>query len=216
MGKRFAKLLIALKDELLDIIYPPKNNCIICDSEFIGICPICKSKIKRVKNMNDIISYGYYNFHLKKLIFEFKYNKNFVAGSILVEFLCELIKENNINNEIDYIVFIPSSKKALRSRGFNPCEYLAEEIKKTLNINICKDIIKNKNIKEQKYLSKEERFKNIKNAFKLKSNKKIKNKKLLLIDDVMTTGATLYECKKLLEKNGACSIKILTVAKSYI
>lgn len=214
MGKRIVELLISLKDEALDIIYPPKVSCIICESEFIGLCPLCKSKIQKVKENEDILSYGYYNGVLKKLILEFKYNKNFVAGSILSEFLYEIIKNNNI--DIDCIVFIPSSKKALKDRGFNQCEYLAKELKKSLNINICKDIIKNKNTREQKLLSKEERLKNIKGAFSLKTDKNIKNKKLLLIDDVMTTGATLYECKKLLMENGATSIKMLTVAKSYI
>ena len=214
MGKWITKILISLKDEILDIIYPPKKSCVICESEFIGICPLCKSKIKRVKEFNRVFSYGYYNGVLKKLILEFKYNKNFVAGSILVDFLCDMITENKM--DIDYIVYIPSSKKAIRDRGFNQCEYLAQEIKKSLNISICNDIIKNKNIKEQKLLSKEERYKNIKGAFFLRSDKNIRNKKLLLIDDVMTTGATLYECEKLLKENGALSIKLLTVAKSYI
>lgn len=214
MGKWITKILISLKDELLDIIYLPKNSCIICDSEFIGICPLCKSKIKRVKEFDKVHSYGYYNGVLKKLILEFKYNKNFVAGSILVDFLCNMIIENKF--DIDFIVYIPSSKKAIRDRGFNQCEYLAEEISKNLSISVCKDIIKNKNIKEQKLLSKEERYKNIKGAFSLKTDKNIKNKKLLLLDDVMTTGATLYECEKLLKESGAISINILTVAKSYI
>ena len=214
MGKWIIKSLVSLKDEILDIIYPPKNSCIVCESEFIGICPLCKSKIKRVKEADKVLSYGYYNGVLKKLILEFKYNKNFVSASILVEFLCELIKDNNI--EVDYLVFIPSSKKSIKNRGFDQCKYLANEIQKNLNINICNDIIKNKNIKEQKLLSKEERYKNIRGAFTLKTDKNIKNKKLLLIDDVITTGATLDECEKLLIENGAISIKILTVAKSFI
>ncbi len=214
MGKWIAKILISLKDELLDIIYPPKNSCIICQSPFVGLCPLCKSKIKRVKEFDGVLSYGYYNGGLKKLILDFKYNKNFVAGSILVDFLCDMIIENKI--DIDYIVYIPSSKRAIKNRGFNQCEYLAKEINKKLDISICKDIIKNKYIKEQKLLSKEERYKNIKGAFSLKTDKNIKNKKILLIDDVMTTGATLYECEKLLKESGALSIKMLTVAKSYI
>ena len=214
MGKRIVEFLIKLKDEILDIIYPPKNSCIICESEFTLICPMCKGKIQRVKDISEIISYGYYNGVLKKLVLEFKYNKNFMAGSLLAEFLCEVISENNI--DIDVIVFVPSSKKALRERGFNQCEYLAKEISKRLKIDLCKDIIKVKNTKEQKLLSKEERYKNIMGAFALKSERNIKNKRILLIDDVITTGATLHECEKILKLNGATSIKILTVAKSYI
>lgn len=214
MGKRIIELLITLKDEILDIVYPPKNSCIICESEFVGICPLCKSKIQKIKEDDEILSYGYYNDVLKKLILEFKYKQNFVAGRILAEFLNDLIKNSNL--EIDCIIFIPSSKKALKERGFNQCEYLAKEINKFLKVDIYKDLIKAKNIKEQKLLSKEDRFKNIKGAFSLKTNKNINNKRVLLIDDVVTTGATLYECEKLLRENGAYSIKMLTVAKSYI
>lgn len=214
MGKRIIESLITLKDEVLDIIYPPKNSCIICESEFVGLCPLCKSKIQKVKEDEGVLSYGYYNGALKKLILEFKYKQNFLAGKILAEFLYDLIRNSNI--EIDCIVFIPSSKKVLKERGFNQCEYLAKEINKSLKVEIYKGLIKNKNIKEQKLLSKEDRFKNIKGAFSLKTNKNINNKRILLIDDVVTTGATLYECEKLLKENGASSIKMLTVAKSYI
>ncbi|MBQ6820057.1 MAG: ComF family protein [Clostridium sp.] len=214
MAKWINEILIKIKDEFLDIIYPPSSKCIICEEDYIGLCPMCYSKIQRVKECNKVLSYGYYNGVLKKIILEFKYNKNFVAGAILVEFLEKVIRENNI--VIDYIIYIPSSKKSMKNRGFNQCEYLAIELKKKLKIDICNDIVKNKNIKEQKLLSKEERVENIKGAFKLKSTKKIKNKNLLLIDDVMTTGATIYECEKLLMENGANSIKLLTVAKSYI
>lgn len=214
MGKRIIELLITLKDEFLDIIYPPKNNCIVCESEFVGLCPLCKSKIQKVKEDEEFFSYGYYNGVLKKLILEFKYKQNFVAGKILAELLYDVIKNKKI--EIDCIVFIPSSKEALKERGFNQCEYLAKEINKSLKLKIYKDLIKAKNIKEQKLLSKEDRFKNIKGAFSLKTNKNIKNKRVLIIDDVVTTGATLYECEKLLRENGASEIKILTVAKSYI
>lgn len=214
MGKRVIELLISLKDELLDIIYPPKDNCIICGEEFLGICPLCTEKIKRVKETDGILAYGYYSGVLKQLILEFKYKKNFVAGMILVEFLFDLIKDSNVS--IDGIVFIPSSKKTLKQRGFNQCEYLANELSKKIKVDLYKDIIKVKNTKEQKLLSKEDRFKNISGAFDLKDKNNIKNKRLLLIDDVVTTGATVYECEKILKKNGAESIKILTVAKSYI
>lgn len=221
MGKGIVKLLKSLTEllqifvvELLDIIYPPQNKCITCDREFIGLCPICNQKIMRIREGSDVISYAYYNGVMKKLILEFKYKKNFIAGDILANYLINLITENNI--EAEAIFFIPSSKKALKERGFNQCEFIAKKISKQLNIPVYNDISKVKNIKEQKTLSKEDRIKNVIGAFEIKSNKNIKNKKIILIDDVLTTGSTVLECEKLLKKNGACSIKILTVAKSYI
>lgn len=214
MGKGIIKFINEIKDEFLDILYPYKNKCIICNSDFYGICPLCDKSIKRIKNHEDIISYGYYNGTLKKLILEFKYNKNFIAGKIITNYLCELI-ENSISN-IDCIVYVPSSKKALKLRGFNQCEFLAKEVGKKLNIEVIDCIKKRNNIKEQKSLSKEERYNNIINAFFIEDNKKIKNKNILLIDDVTTTGATVLACKNLLKKQQIKSIKILTVAKSYI
>ena len=128
-------------------------------------------------------------------------NLNIRKISQQVEFwpfiLYELIKENKI--EAEAIVFIPSSKRALKDRGFNQCEFLAKEISRRSDIKIYKDIIKAKNIKEQKTLSKEDRIKNVKDAFKIKDKNNIKGKKIILLDDVITTGATLFECEKILK-----------------
>lgn len=214
MGKRFVRVLKVFINELLDIIYPPKNKCIGCGDDYIGLCPKCKNKIMKVKDDSKILSYGYYSGVMKNLVLEFKYKKNFLAGNILAEYLYELITENNIT--ADGIFFIPSTKKALKERGFNQCEFIARIIGNRLDIPVYKDIIKIKNTKEQKTLSKEERLKNIIGAFEVISDINIKDKNIILIDDVITTGATLLECEKLFIKNGACSIKILTVAKSYI
>lgn len=214
MGKGIIKLLNEIKEEILDIIYPPINKCIVCDAEFIGICPTCNTSIKRCIREGNIISYGHYKGALKKLLLEFKYKKNFTAGRVLADYIYKLIKENNIDAEV--ILFIPSSKKALKERGFNQCEFLAKEISKKLEIKIYRDIIKVKNIKEQKTLSKEDRVKNVRDAFKIRDKSNVKGKKIILLDDVVTTGATIYECEKILKEAGATSINILTVAKSFI
>ena len=74
----------------------------------------------------------------------------------------------------------------------------------------------NKETKIQKTLKREERMENLKDAFEIINEKDIKGKKFILLDDVMTTGATLNEGVKVLKKYGAVEIKILTLAKSYI
>jgi competence protein ComFC len=214
MGKGFIKVLKIIKRELLYIIYPPENNCIVCGDNYIGVCPICLSKIVRVKEDSKIYSYAYYSGVIKELVLNFKYKRIFLAGNILADFLYELIKENNI--EADGIFFIPCSKSAVKKRGFNQCEVIARILGDKLDIPVYKDILKAKKTKEQKTLTKEERYENIIGAFKVKTDKNIKNRKIILIDDVITTGATLLECEKILKENGAKEINILTVAKSYI
>ena len=83
-------------------------------------------------------------------------------------------------------------------------------------IGLINCILKIKHTKEKKTLSKDERRINVEGAFKIKDNRDIFNKVVILIDDVMTTGSTINECKKILKNNGAKRIIVLTIAKSDI
>ncbi|CDG02639.1 ComF family protein [Clostridium chauvoei] len=128
--------------------------------------------------------------------------------------MCNLIKENEILADI--ILYVPLSKKSLKIRGYNQAEIIAKVISEKLDIPISNTLIKVKETKEQKTLSKEERSINLINAFDIKKPSDIENKRIILIDDVLTTGATLRECEKILKKFRASTINILTVAKSNI
>ena len=125
-----------------------------------------------------------------------------------------MIEENNIY--ADVICYVPMTKKSEKKRGFNQCEVIARHIGYRINIPVSDCIKKIKNTKEQKTLTKEERVKNLKGAFKVSRVKDIKNKDVILIDDVMTTGATINECKDILKRSGANKITVLTIAKSNI
>lgn len=207
-------ILIAYR-EILNIIYPIEERCMVCDEEgFIGICPSCKSRINKAKNEGSILSYGFYGGILKSLILKFKYESNYNVGYLLANFLIEIIRESEI--DIDIICYIPMIRKDERKRGFNQCKLIANEIGYNLNIPVSNCIKKVKHTKEQKKLTKEERIKNLIGAFEVTSNEDIKNKRVLLIDDVMTTGATIGECTKILKKSGVKEIIVLTIAKSNI
>jgi competence protein ComFC len=214
MGNRIIKKLNIFIDEFLYLIFPPQNRCVACGIEYIGLCPLCFSKLVRVKSSEKIISYGYYSGVLKDIILEFKYKKNFFAGEIISDFIIELIKENKING--DYILYVPGNRESIKKRGFDQCNFIAKKISIKLDIPLLKDIKKKNNIKEQKRLSKEERYINIKDAFYIKEKNNIEGKEIILIDDVITTGATLLEVEKILIEGKASKINILTVAKSYI
>lgn len=214
MGKWLIKKLKIFINEFLYLIFPPKNKCIACDIEYIGLCPLCFSKLVRVKNKGKIISYGYYSGVLKEIILEFKYEKNFLAGEVIADFIIELIKENNING--DYILYVPGNKKSIKQRGFDQCNFIANKVSFKLDIPLLKDIKKKNNVKEQKRLSKEDRIINIKDAFYIKGKNNIEGKEIILIDDVITTGATLLEVEKILIEGKASKINILTAGKSYI
>ncbi|MGL5378639.1 ComF family protein [Clostridium sp.] len=215
MGKGIIKIIKLVINQLLDIIYPPDDKCISClEGDNIGICNRCKGKIQRVKCNGEIKSYAFYGKTIRSLILSFKYEKNFLAGRILGEYLCELINENNI--KADLVMYVPLSKKSFKKRGFNQCEFMGKIIAERYNMKCYNGIIKIKDTKEQKTLSKEERSENVKGVFSVKDEKYLIGKSIILIDDVVTTGYTVKECKSMLEKIEGCTINVLTVAKSEI
>ena len=215
MGKEIIKIIKIALEALLDIIYPYDNKCIICGVEgFFFFFSKCKSEIKRVHQQEEIMAYGYYGGVLKKLILNLKYHKSFIAGKVLADLLCQIIIEKKLS--IDCICYVPISKDSLKKRGFNQCSVLAKNISSILDIPVIDCLVKVKETKEQKLLGKEERMKNILDAFEIKNKEKLFKKNILLIDDVYTTGATINECKKNIEKCNINKIYLLTIAKSNI
>jgi len=218
MGKAFKRIIRKLLEGLTEVVYPIENYCIVCEEDdCFGICDNCKKSIKIINKVyqDEVISYGYYGGILKDLILKFKYKNNFTAGDILAGFLSEYILKNFKYKEY-IITYIPLSKRSKKIRGFNQCEYIAKKIARNLSIEVLEVLIKPKETKEQKRLKKEERFENIKDAFRIKKGIDLKNCNIILIDDVTTTGATLQEAYKLLKKIEVKDIKLLTLAKSHI
>lgn len=218
MGKTFKRIIRKVWEGLIEVVYPRENYCIICkNDDCFGICNTCKKNIKIIDNsyQNQIISYGYYGGVLKDLILKFKYKNNFTAGDILTEFLEGYIVEN-LNYKEYIITYIPLSKKSKKARGFNQCEYIAKKISRDLSIEVLEVFIKQRETREQKTLRKDERYKNIKDAFEIKKGIEVKKYNIILIDDVTTTGATMQEAYKLLKKFEVKHIKLLTLAKSHI
>lgn len=109
-----------------------------------------------------------------------------------------------LNANFDLLLYVPSNKNN------NVMSFFADAISKTINIKKSDDILLNNNIKEQKVLETlKEREDNIKNAFTIKNIENLKNKKLLIIDDVYASGATLKELIKLLKENNITNIEVI-------
>ena len=211
MGEEVKIILKALFKGVLEILYPKEGKCIICGDEADGICIKCRSKIVLCSKGEGCV--GFYKGVLKELILKFKYEKNFSAGDILVMLLEEKL---SLYDEDCYLTYIPSSKKALKERGFNQCEYIANEIGYRNNYKVINTLKKVKGTKVQKTLSREERIENLKGAFEVIEERKVEGKKFIIIDDVITTGATLKEAEEVLKRHGALQINTLTIAKTYI
>jgi len=225
MGKRIIEFIKYLFDSLISVIYTYECKCEICGEylEVGDICNSCKEKIHFRKdsyiiNKNGLsikcYSVSYYSGNITKLILNFKYRNNFRCGEILGSFMIELIKREKI--EFDFVTFVPMTKRSIKKRGYNQSKILAKIIGKKFEIKVIDCIKKVKETKDQIGLSAEQRWINVSKSFKFVSNKNIIGKNILLVDDVLTTGATTYCCAITIINNGGKNVIVLTVAKSNI
>lgn len=207
----------------LNLIYPPV--CGICGKiNQNSLCKKCEIMLHKESNIhieqqedkyfNQLISIFKYEGYIRKVILDYKFNEKSYMYITLVNFLLkdEKIFENIKN--YDTIIPVPISKKRQKERGYNQSLLIAKEIAKQTNLELLnKCLIKTKNIIEQSKLNKEDREINIQGVYKLINDKLIENKKILLIDDIYTTGSTVNECSKMLRNANPKNIGILTIAK---
>ena len=147
--------------------------------------------LKKLKKLNNIYYVWDYNKEFKKLIFSYKYNRK----KIMAKLIAELIKDEFYyvlkREKIDIVVSVPVSRKRKNERGYNQ----VDEILNCLKVNYVQ-IERVKNTKKMaEILDEEERNKNIKGAFRISGNVDFRGKNILILDDIVTTGATLREIK---------------------
>ena len=211
--------------KILDIFYP--QMCGICEKESRNsLCYKCRKKLQKEfqftqkysKNQNFLEQYYLFQYKnlIRNLILEMKFQKKSYIYKTIEYFLRKNEKHLEKLKKYDIIIVVPLSWKRKLKRGYNQSLLIAKIISNISQVKIENKILyKTKNIVPQSTLNKKERKENIKGAFKIKNIEKIKNKKILIIDDIYTTGSTLNECSKLLVKSGIKkeNIGVLTLAK---
>lgn len=129
--------------------------------------------------------------------------------SYIVEIMIDKLSIENIN--FDYILYVPLHKKRERKRGFNQSKIIANQLGKELGIEVLDILERSKNTRRLFELDEKERKKELKNVFKIsKDIENYRNKNVLLIDDIFTTGSTVNEISKLLKLNGINEVYIFT------
>ncbi|MBP1744058.1 MAG: competence protein ComF [Firmicutes bacterium] len=118
--------------------------------------------------------------------------------------------------EADFLTFVPVSKSTGKKRGYNQSEVIARMIGSSKGIAVKDTLAKEAVTKDQIGLGKRERWENIEGSFRLKKGIEIAGEKFILVDDVVTTGATAFWCAETLIKNGADRVVVLTAAKSGV
>lgn len=174
-------------------------------------CPSC---IKRPLYFDRSFSPLKHEGVVKKLIHEFKYRGKDYLGDFLSGFMIEFIKEYDMPiNDLNFIIPMPLHKIRLREREFNQAEILSRHIAGEFKKEVLNSVLsRRRHTKQQAELKNEERLLNVRGAFAVNNADKIKGKNLLLIDDVLTTGATSSEAACALKNAGANIVFILTLA----
>lgn len=208
---------------LLNFIYPRINKCVCCENEIDCeyICKDCLYNVTLNKSKESILINGvncynatFYNGSIKEIIYNFKVYKNFDSGRYLSKILFNYI--NYLGIDFDLITFIPRDNKKKKLEGFDQSEFLSKELgvkfdKKSIRLFSCSGK------KEQKKMDLNNREMNVKGKFKCVNVNKIKDKKILIIDDIATTYNTIKECIYILkQKENKCYISVLTIGKSII
>ena len=132
--------------------------------------------------------------------------------------IINFIDENNLIDlqGIDLVTFVPMNVTKKWKRGYNQSQLFAKEFSKKHKIRLLKTLIENKNSGIQREMSYSERFLNVIGRYKIYKKSRIKDKNILLIDDIFTSGATINECARILKKNGSKSVFIITIAKAKL
>ena len=193
-------------------VYFVKDNCCNkCGKEISRkidyICDDCRRFQRHFDRAYSIVRYTK---NMRKLLIDYKFYRKKEIETTLVNLL--LCKADYLG-DIELVLGVPSHAKKIYTRGFNQSEELALAFSKEINVEFSnKCITKVINTKSQSSLSKCDRLMNLEGAFKVTNREKIQGKKLLLIDDIYTTGSTVSECSKELKESGALAVYVLTVA----
>ena len=199
----------------LNLLFPTK--CCLCNKIGEELCKSCYEELKKYEidrlDSNKFFIFKY-DEKVRKLILNYKfYDKSYISR-MFIKYIFYNKKICNFIKEYDIILPVPLHKKRKSARGYNQSELITKSISKKLKIKTYNNIlIKTVNNKPQALTRKEDRLHNVKDVYIINNKEKVLNKKILLFDDVYTTGNTTNECKKLLEKAGAKEVGILTLAK---
>ena len=221
--------------DLIDLIFP--RHCLICGEVLSrnekDLCLDCLYKLPKVEKIHldeiekvfwgkfdveKVKSYIYYrkNSPYNRLLHAMKYNNHPEVGTRLAIMAAESLMPSGFFDGIDAIVPLPLSKKKKRLRGYNQCDYIAEGLSQKTGIPVIKDCVaREKSNETQTHKNRGERWKNTEGIFTLAKPELAEGKHILLIDDILTTGATLTNCAITIQQNCNCRISIFTLAYTY-
>ena len=235
----FKANITKFKDKVLDLIFPNDIKCIFCDRDIPegDICQSCEQVIfnlgSRCEKCDTPIKDGnvvcdhckrekrafvkaicplVYKDDVRSAILKFKDDSAKYLAKPFAKIIFDRPEKENI--QFDIIVPIPSHPKTIKRRGYNPALLIAQELGALTNKPVEDILVKTVITKTQKLLNYQDRQTNLENSLTLSNNKLVKNKNVLIVDDIITTCATINACAALMHK--ANSVYACAVARRAI
>ena len=221
--------------DLIELIFP--HHCCVCGEVLSrqeqDMCLDCLYKLPKIEKIHlselekvfwgrfdveRVTAYIYYQKEspYNRLLHKMKYGNHPEVGMRLALMAAEQLSKEGFFDDIDAIVPLPLSKKKRRQRGYNQCDYIAEGLSQTTGILVLKDcVVRNKSNETQTHKTRDERWRNVEGIFSLANPELIEGKHILLIDDILTTGATLTNCAIAIKSGCNCRISVFTLAYTY-
>lgn len=213
----------ALGSALLDLFFPPR--CAACGKDGAWFCATCLSSVTFVADEESgfpmllpgggllaVHSVAYFGGALREAIHRFKYEGMRVLGAPFGEILHDYWRTHAIS--ADVLIPVPLHQRRLRERGYNQSQILAEELARRVGLAVNATALRRiKDTVPQVQLNAQERQRNVAGAFHCEPLA-LAGHRVVLIDDVRTTGATLCACAEAVMAAGACSVAALTLAKA--
>ena len=209
---------------LLDLLYPPR--CVFCRKILktgeSGICAKCVDTIDHTRNggaqsgefFSTCVSPLYYENEVREALMRFKFNDTTAYAPVFGGFIADCIAEN-LKGRYDIITWVPLSSKRLKKRGYDQAMLLAMAAALKLDDVAVELITKHTDVPAQSGAgSAEKRRANISGVYSVTDEELVRGKRVLVIDDIITTGSTLSECAKTLKYAGAEEVLCCTLART--
>lgn len=229
------RIIGRFSDAVARLLFPPK--CIFCGKALninvdVEICEDCSRQIPFVddtdirsnrfwsrKNWFDgLICVCHYSGIVKESIIRYKFYEKASYYRAFGKILADRVKKATKYDKFDIIISVPLHKSRERIRGYNQSFLISKVLSRELGLKECSNLlIRERNTESQRLFDRKGRMINLKDAFRVCDEAAIRSKKVLLVDDVMTTGSTLDECSRVLKKAGAVRVvgAVIATGRKY-
>lgn len=206
-----------LKDNEIDICVGCRHELPVTNYHFERPETVKKIFYGRVQlEAATALFYFYKKGRVQQLLHQLKYKGNEDIGRVFGNWLGAELQESPYFESIDIVIPVPIHLKKLKQRGYNQVALFAQQIAKALNVSYVDDVLlKSINTKTQVFQSREARFQSVAHSFYAQNLNTVDNKHILLVDDIITTGATIEACALVLNPENKVRLSVATLAITH-